>query len=283
MDPTAFGTGAPGTTAISAPKAADLIGLLLGVAGAVLVLLASLLPWLSVGETLNYWELTDASDIFLLLVAFAVVGASVVAAVLPRVRILRILGLALVAGMFSFVFPDTIEIMSQSEGELSTMQAGEFLALFAGLLLLGAATLQVIALRSEPAAKPRILALMLAGLIALAFVGVIAPLVALLPVEGGVSAWEDSKVSDILDTLVYLGMAAVAIAAIFVKRASSLTAVAFFLASYAAIGSFVASIESLAGEADGAAVFLFLLLITPLATAGAVLVAIGSRLLRRPS
>ena len=281
--PTAFGSGAPGMTAGSARGVTDLIGLLLGVAGAALALLASFLPWLSAGfgESVSYWELTDAADVFLLLTALAVVGVGVVAAVFPRVRILRILALALVAGMFSFVFPDTIEIMAQSEGRLSTMQAGEFLSLFAGLLLIGSAALQVIALQSERATKPRILALLLAGLVTLAFVGLIAPLVALLPVENGVSAWEESKVSDILHTLVYLGMTAVAIAAIFLNRTPALAAVAFFLASYVAIGSFVASIESLAREANGAAVFLFLLVITPLATAGAVVIAIGSRLLRR--
>jgi hypothetical protein len=69
----------------------------------------------------------------------------------------------------------------------------------------------------------------------------------------------------------------VALTAILLPRVSLLAAVAIALGSYQAIGYLSGSIEYLAAGADGAAVFVGLFVIVPLAVAGTVLVATGTR------
>jgi hypothetical protein len=250
------------------------IGVVLALVGAALVFASSFLHWVSAfGETATFWQLTDAFDILLTLVVVGVAATTAVVLGWGRLRAARFAALALAAGLVAMMFVNSIEFLVLSEDEVSTVQAGEIVALTGCVLLIGAVVLQATyPLIELPKGRPGP-PLLVAGLAMLAFVGLADPLVALLPVDNGVSAWEAAKAADIIGTVIDVALVAVAITAIFV-RDSRLIIAAFALGSYNAIGNLAGSIDSLAGEADGAAVFLSLFVIAPTAAAGAILLAV---------
>jgi hypothetical protein len=255
----------------------DLVGLPLAIAGALLALLASFLPWFSgLGQKPTYWEIAKAQDIFLLLFVLAVIGISAAVLISPGTRVLRLLALALVAGLIDFVFTTPIEFISRDETGFSGRQAGEFVALLAAVMLAAAVVLLLINLRSGPAPE-RVNPLLLIGLIGIGFVGLLQPLVELLPVSHGVSTWETYKAADILRALVGLGTAGLAVAAILLPRVTLLALSVFVVGCYTATDNLVGSIEELAFPSRGAEVFVSLLLLAPIGIASLVLLALGTR------
>lgn len=255
----------------------DLVGLPLAIVGALLALLASFLPWFSgLGQKPTYWEISKAQDIFLLFFVLAVLGLCAARFIAPGSRALRLVALGLTAGLVDFVFTTPIEFIARDETGFSGRQAGEFVAVLAAALLVAAIVVQLIGMRSGPA-PPRLSPLLLIGLIGIALVGLLQPVVELLPVGHGVSTWETYKAADVLRALIGVGTAALAAAAILVPRVTLLAISAFLLGCYTATDNLVGSIEELAFPTRGAEVFVSLLLLAPLGIASVVLVAIGSR------
>ena len=258
---------------VRAPAA--LVGLALSLVGAALVFGASFLHWISfLDESGTMWQIASAADILLAVLAAGLAAAALLVFVRGRLLAARLVLIALTMGVVGWACPLAIEFMVSFEDPISAVQAGEIVALVGAAVLLVAAALQGTYLLFERRSSRPAKSLLLIGLISLAVAGVTEPLIALLPIDSGTSAWEASKVQDIVGAGLDTALVAVALTAIFVADTRLILA-AFLLGSYTALGNLVGSIEELAQSSDGAAVFLSMFLMLPLAAAGAVLIAVA--------
>jgi hypothetical protein len=260
----------------------DLISLPLAMVGALFALIASVLPWVAgLSQKQSYWEISKVQDVLLVLFVLVVIGLATAVLIAPGVRVVRLLALAAIAGLVDFVFTTPIEFITRDIPVISGKQAGEFLALTAAAMLVGALVLQLLNMRPS-ADSGRLPPLLLVGLILLGVVGLLQPFVELLKVDHLFSTWEAYTTADILRALIGLAMAGAALGAIFAPRIAAITGAAFLLGCYTVTDNLVGSIEELAASARGAEVFVSLLLLAPLGTVAVVLVAVGSpSLLRR--
>jgi len=260
----------------------DLISLPLAMAGAFFALTASVLPWISgFGQRQSYWEIAKVEDVLLLLAVLLVMGLAGALLVLPGVAVVRMVALAAIAGLVAFVFTTPLEFIARDIPLVSGKQAGEFLALFAAAMLVTALVLQLVNLRATALPAPdRPAPLLMVGVLLLAVAGPLQPLVELLSVDNGISAWEAYTIADVLRGLLGLALAGLALMALLVPRETAVTAAAFLLGCYTVTDNLVGSVEDLAAGARGAEVFVSLLLLAPLGLAGVALVAIGSPSLR---
>src|SRR3954454_2977716 len=192
----------PPPVAPARPKlsALDVIAFPLAMAGALFALIASFLPWVSgLGQDTTYWEASKVEDVLLVLFVLAVIALATAVLISPGTRPLRLLALGLIAGLVDFVFTEPLEFISRDLPGFSGKQAGEFVALMAAAMLATALVLQLMNMRSAPAADPPRLPLLFAiGLTLIAIVGLLQPLVELLPISHGFSAWEAYTASDVV-------------------------------------------------------------------------------------
>ena len=266
------------------PSLLDLISLPLAMVGAFFALIASVLPWVGgLSQKQSYWEISKVQDVLLLLSVLVVIGLAGAVLAAPRVRVLRLLALAAIAGLVDFVFTTPLEFITRDVPIISGKQAGEFVALLAAVMLVAALVLQLVSLRTTAAAPDRPSPLFVVGAILLVVVGLLQPFVELLKVDNLFTYWEAYTTADVLRALLGLALAGLALAALLVPREVALTGAAFLLGCYTVTDNLVGSVEDLAAGADGAGVFVSLLLLTPLGLAGVALVAIGSLFSPRPA
>jgi hypothetical protein len=229
---------------------------------------------------ISYWEISKVQDVLLVLSALIVIGVAAAAFVWPGVGLLRLASIAVTAGLIDFLFPQAVELVSSDFPGTDSDQPGEIVALFATGMLVGSLVLRLVDL-APPAGGLPLLAVI--GLGVFALVGLVQPVVELLPIEGSTSVWETFTAADVLRALIGLATVGMALAAILLPRYVGLTGAAFALGCYTATDNVVSSVEALAADANGAEPFVSLLLLAPLGIAAAALVTVGARGAFRPS